>query len=236
MHIHSCLSPCGELDMTPRRIIAKALERGMDIIAVSDHNSAGNLMTAVRSAQGKGITLIPGIEITSSEEAHVLALFGSVESALRMQERIEAGLIPDGEEEKKQKPFGEQVLVNEEDEVLGFNKFNLLGATGMPLKELLRTIRGFGGLAVASHVDREAFSVISQLGFIPEDVRFDALEIIESRSAALYPEGTVFLRSSDAHRLEDVAKRSTGFLMEEPSFEELALAFRGADGRKLIRD
>jgi predicted metal-dependent phosphoesterase TrpH len=219
--------------MTPRRIIGKALERGMDIIAVSDHNSAGNLLTASRSAQGKGITIIPGMEITSSEEAHVLALFGSVESALEMEKRIGAGLPLAGADDRF---FGEQVLVNEEDEVLGFNKLNLLGATGMALKELVRNIRELGGLAVASHVDREAFSVISQLGFIPEDVRFDALEIINPRSAALYPDGTVFLRSSDAHQLEDVAKRSTGFLMERPSFEEIALAFTGADGRKIIRD
>ena len=173
LHIHTCLSPCGELDMTPKRIIDRALQRGLDIIAITDHNSAENVGVAMQVARAKGVTVLPAMEITSSEEVHVLALFESLEGVLQMQERVYENL-PGGINDERH--WGQQVVVNENDEVLGFNKRLLIGATGITLSALVNEIHAAGGLAIASHVDRPYFSVISQLGFIPEDVKFDALE------------------------------------------------------------
>lgn len=230
LHIHTCLSPCAELDMTPRRIIDKALKAGLDIIAVSDHNSSENVAVALQAAARAGMAAFAAMEIASSEEVHVLSVFGSAEDAAAMQELVYENLTSG---ENDDDLWGSQVVVNERDEVLGFNRRLLIGATRLPVRRLLEEIRARGGLAIASHVDREAFSVISQLGFIPEDLRFDALEV--TRPGALgneYP-GMPRVGFSDAHRLEDVGRRKTSFFMEAPSLEEIALALKGSGGRRV---
>jgi PHP family Zn ribbon phosphoesterase len=231
LHIHTCLSPCAEVDMTPLRIVERALAKGLDMIAISDHNSAENIGVAVEVAAGRGMALLPAMEVTSSEEAHVLAIFGTAEQAGRMQELVYGSLSggPGG-------GWGEQVVVNARDEVLGFNDRALFGATGLGLGDLVREIHALGGLAVASHVDREAFSVIGQLGFIPEDVEFDALEVTrpEKKGSLLSAYmGVPRVCSSDAHRLDDVGRRTTSFYMEEATFEEVARALKGLDGRSV---
>jgi len=233
LHIHTCLSPCAEVDMTPLRIVEKALARGLDMIAISDHNSAENIGVAVEVARDRGIALLPAMEVTSSEEAHVLAVFGELEQAARMQEVVYRNLP---EKMSGGERWGEQVVVNAQDEVLGFSQRPLFGATGLGLSALVREIRSLGGLAVASHVDREAFSVIGQLGFIPDDVEFDALEVTRPAEAgsllSMYM-GIPRVCSSDAHRLEDIGSRTTSFYMEEASFEEVAMALKGVGGRSV---
>lgn len=221
--------------MTPLRIVERALARGLDMIAISDHNTAENIGVASEVASRRGITLFPAMEVTSSEEAHVLAVFGTSEQALKMQEIVYRNLpegIPGG-------GWGEQVVVNDRDEVLGFNQRPLFSATGLGLGALVGEIRALGGIAIASHVDREAFSVIGQLGFIPEDVEFDALEVTRpAESGALLSlyMGIPRVCSSDAHRLEDIGSRTTSFYIEEATFEEVGLALRGVDGRSVKPD
>ncbi|HEX8948396.1 MAG TPA: PHP domain-containing protein [Dissulfurispiraceae bacterium] len=232
LHIHSCLSPCAEVDMTPRRIIDAAVEKGIDIIAISDHNSAENLAIAVKIAQNKGVMVVPAMEITSYEEAHVLALFGSLESALSMQEIVYRHL-PGGVNDERY--LGYQLVVNEVDEIVGFNKRLLVTTTGLSMKDLVDTIHSLGGLAVASHIDREAFSIISQLGFISDDMAFDALEI--SSATDRERAGTAFggyahfpwLTSSDAHNLRDIGRKTVSLLLEEASFIEIASALKAKE-------
>ncbi len=233
LHIHSCLSPCAELDMTPKRIIQRALDAELDIIAIADHNSCENLDAAVGLAGKMGIALLPAMEIASAEEVHVLALFDTLQAALGMQERVYAGL-PGMENDPVF--WGEQVVVNGEDEVLGFNSRLLAGATDMPLNRLVDAIHGFGGLAIASHVDRESFSVISQLGFIPAGVRFDALEVSGPVPPYVEEAGLAAVRSSDAHRLEDIGGKKTRFLLDGANLRELASALRAEGGRKAVID
>lgn len=227
LHVHSCLSPCAELDMTPARIVKRAVERSIDIVAVSDHNSAENVEAAVRAGKEKGILVIPAMEITSSEEAHVLAFFKDAAQALRMQEAVYESLTEGVNDERL---WGVQVVVNEFDEVMGFNERLLIGATKIPLKALVDKIHSLGGLAVASHIDRESFSIVSQLGFIPDDIALDAIEVARRESLDAYPAYPKVL-SSDAHRLDDIGRRSTTFFIKELSFEEVASAFRAAEGR-----
>lgn len=230
LHIHSCLSPCADLDMTPRRIIDSALGKGLQIIAIADHNSAENTEIAVKTGRERGITVLPAMELTSREEVHVLALFGSTESALRMQAVIYDKLQDGCNDEQN---IGYQLVVNELDEILAFNKRLLIGATSIPLGELINGIHSFGGLAVASHIDREHFSVISQLGFIPQDAAFDALEIScnmgRQEAAGQFDSyaAVAWVTSSDAHNLGDIGKRTTTFFLIEPSFREIAMAFKG---------
>lgn len=235
LHIHTCLSPCAEVDMTPLRIVERALARGLDMIAISDHNSAENVAVAVEVAAQGGIALLPAMEVTSSEEAHVLAVFGTQEQAARMQE-IVYRTLPEG---FSGGVWGEQVVVNGRDEVVGFNQRPLFSATGLGLSALVGEIRSLGGLAIACHVDREAFSVIGQLGFIPDDVEFDALEVTrpaESGSLLSMYMGLPRVCSSDAHRLDDIGSRTTSFYMEEASFEEVGRALKGIGGRSAQPD
>jgi predicted metal-dependent phosphoesterase TrpH len=222
--------------MTPRRIIEKAAGMGLDIIALSDHNSAENLVPAMKIASERGIALLPSMEITSSEEAHVLAIFENMEGAMYMQETVYENLTEGVNDERL---WGLQIIVNEQDEVLGFNKRLLIGSTRISLGDLIERIHGIGGLAVASHVDREHFSVISQLGFIPEDAGFDAIEIANTEKAGAiierYPD-IPRLYSSDAHRLEDIGKKTTAFLLGEASFREISMALRKLNGRAVVEN
>lgn len=230
LHIHTCLSSCAEVDMTPLRIIEEAVKKGIDIIAITDHNSAENVEIAADLANKKGIKLFPGMEVTSLEEAHVIALFDSVSNALSFQEVIYKNLPEDSNDEKR---FGYQVVVNEKDEVLRFNKKLLFTATRLNMKDLVNIIHTFGGLAIASHIDKEVYSIISQLGFIPSDINFDALEISSNtkrnKAEELFKEykSMAWITSSDAHHLKDIGKSPTIFNLEDLSFNEIKNALKG---------
>lgn len=237
LHIHTCLSPCAELSMTPREIVEKAASLGINIIAVCDHNSAENVAVTRELGRAKGITVFPGIEICSSEEVHLLGLFGELGEVLAMQEDVYEHLQPG---ENDEDAFGMQVVVNEADEVLGFNKRLLIGATGLSVNAVVERIHRLGGLAIASHIDREGFGIIGQLGFIPRELEFDALEI----SRGIQPEEAKerfagylhfpWISSSDAHLVDDIGKRTTRLLMRHSTFGEFRLALRGVEDRRAI--
>jgi PHP family Zn ribbon phosphoesterase len=229
LHIHTCLSPCAELDMTPLRITQRAMELGLDIIAISDHNSARNVEAAIVAGHKAGIMVIPAMEITTREEAHVLGLFPSVKEALAMQQGIYS-VLSGGVKHKDDW----QVVVDEQDVVQGFEELLLMDASDIPLAALPQAIRAHGGLAIAAHVDRPAFSVMSQMGFVPEDIEFDAFEVMQPGNAApglMFHPNVPLIASSDAHHLEDIGRRSTVLRMRERSFDEIKLALSGQDGR-----
>ena len=236
LHIHTCLSPCAELHMTPSAIVKHALEKGLDIIAVTDHNSAENIMAAKKAAQSTGLTVLAGMEVASSEEAHILAIFDDMEGVMKLQSTVYENLLA-GENNAEQ--FGDQIVVNEKDEVLSFNRRLLIAATALPSHDIVNAIHSFGGLAIASHVDRDAFSIISQLGFIPADLKFDALEISprtdRKTAEQLFRDYSsyVTLSASDAHSLDYIGKRTTSFFMNGPSIAEMTSAFKNIDGRKV---
>ena len=237
LHIHSCLSPCADLFMTPRNIIEKAASLGINIVAVCDHNSAENIAVTQEIGKKRGITVIPGMEVTSSEEVHLLGLFGSLDDAYAMQTTVYKHLQPG---ENDEDAFGMQVVVNEEDEVLGFNKRLLIGSTDLSVNRIVELIHGIKGIAIASHIDREGFGIIGQLGFIPQDAGFDALEISSRTTMDAAAENFRMYRaipwitSSDAHQLEDTGKKTTGFYMNHATFEELSLALAGTGDRKVL--
>ncbi len=237
LHIHTCLSPCADLLMTPYRMVERAASLGLNIIAICDHNSIENVEVAKKLAKDKGINVIPGIEITSSEEVHILGLFGDIKDALKIQDIVYENLQPG---ENNEKVFGMQVVVNEKDEVLDFNKRLLIGSTGLSVNMIVETIHFFGGLAIAAHIDREGFGIIGQLGFIPPDLKLDALEISpnisveEAKRRFKKYRDIPWIISSDAHKLDDIGRVSTGLIMNHSTFDEICLTLKGEEGRRVI--
>lgn len=236
LHIHTCLSPCADLSMTPSAIVKTAAERGLDIVAITDHNSAENVIASQKSAENSELAVLAGMEITSVEEAHILAIFDDVESVMKLQDFIYDNLMHFKNNVMR---FDDQVVVNEKDEVLRFNDRFLIAATTLDTYSIVNKIHFLGGLSIASHVDREVFGIISQIGFIPEDLKFDALEmspVIDRKTAEnLFKDYHSFpwISSSDAHYLKDINKRNTSFFLKEPSITEIAYALKNTGGRKV---
>jgi predicted metal-dependent phosphoesterase TrpH len=236
LHIHTCLSPCAELNMGPKTIVDKAIQQGLDVIGISDHNSSENVPAVMRAAQDRNLTVLPGMEVTSKEEVHILAVFDTVDRALRLQEIVYAHLHGENDTEA----FGLQVVVNEDHDVLGFNKRLLAGATELSVEQVVDSISGLEGLAIAAHIDRETFGILGQLGFVPEELHLDALELSPNTSLEeakrRFPEyaGYAFVRSSDAHSAADIGKVWTSLLLCEPSTREIKKALRGEDGRRVV--
>ena len=235
LHIHTCLSPCTELDMSPRGTLTSAKKKGIDILGICDHNSSENSLAVMKASETMNIGVFPGMEVTSQEEVHVLALFDAIENALKLQEHVYKNLPGENDEDA----FGMQVIVNEKEEVLGFSDKLLIGATTMPLEEVIQLIHSLDGITIASHIDRESFSIIGQLGFVPENLELDALEIspkitYEDAKTA-YPYNYPITCSSDAHYPDDIGKTFTSFLLEDKTIAEIKKALKNEDGRRIIR-
>jgi PHP family Zn ribbon phosphoesterase len=235
-HIHTCLSPCGDLDMHPGALVQRALEANLDLIAICDHNSSENVPYVIKAALGKNIKILPGMEITTKEEAHILAVFDSLPDLAELQAIVYKNLSGTNDEDR----FGIQAVVNENAEVEEINNRLLIGTVDLPLDEVVSYIHQFNGLAVAAHIDRESFSVLSQLGFINTGMNFDALEIsaatgikqarVRYKELGNYP----FITSSDAHYIKDIGTSITKILGEKPSFAELKMALKKEDGRQIL--
>lgn len=234
LHIHSCLSPCGELEMSPRRIVAEARRAELDIVALCDHNTAANTEAAVRAAAGTALRVFPGIEITSSEEVHILGLFERTDEVLPVAEAVAANLPSPS---SKTTYIRDQVIVDESDGVSGFHPSFLMGATALSVREVVELIHAHNGLAVAAHFDRGAFGIIAQLGFIPPDLNFDALESASPQAAGEsgMTAGLPVIQSSDAHQPDEIGHRTTLFTLAEVTLREIRMALTGAEGRGIVR-
>lgn len=200
LHIHSCLSPCGEADMTPQNVCAMARLKGLDVIALTDHNSGGNLPAFDQVARQMGLLFIPGMELTTREELHLLAYFPSLQAALSCH-----SLLPDYLPKARNRPafFGEQLLVDAGGLVTGQEQGLLMGALSLDLSEACSLVRGLGGVPVPAHIYR-SFGLITVLGMMPTSVRFHSVEI---KAGEAIPPGTLALFSSDAHRLGEIHER-----------------------------
>jgi hypothetical protein len=249
LHIHTALSPCASRDMTPRNIVRTCLQKGLDMIAVCDHNSAANAPAVAEAArrEGAGLKVIPGIEVTTREEVHVLGLFPSLRDALAVGEHVLRSLPEARTEDRPSAQCGGdcpgcQWLLDAEDRRTGSEPRFLAAASGYSLGETVALIRRHGGLPVAAHIDRRAFSVPGQLGFFPQTPRFFAAEISAAAAArcrkepALIEEfrkhGLPLISSSDSHFPEQIACSCTALVVAEPSFAELLLAIRAVGSRR----
>lgn len=221
--------------MTPRNIVSDAVARRIDLIAVTDHNTVSNVPAVAGAAENARLVVLAGAEVCTKEEVHVLAIFESMEPAFKLQSLV-FGRLPG---RNNPDVFGLQVIANEHDEVEGYEDRLLIGAADIGIDEAVATIHSLGGIAIAAHIDREGFGVIGQLGFIPESLEFDALEVSartdepeRKRSFDAYRRYT-FVRSSDAHRREEIGSQTTRLWMEQPTFAELKKALAGREGRSV---
>jgi len=236
LHIHTCLSPCGDWEMSPQKIVSASLQAGLDLIAICDHNSAENVAAVMRRGTDFGLRVLPGMEICSREEAHLLALFEDLDSALEMQSAVYSNLSGQNNPEV----FGCQVVANENDQVLKENTHLLIGATRLSAQEILQETHRLRGLCLAAHVDRQAFGIIAQLGFIPKDLALDAVEVTyriplrDARRRLADIRDLPAVTSSDAHCLQDIGRAFTVFEIAEPCLAEIRLALNGLNGRKIV--
>jgi len=236
LHVHTCLSPCSGLDMSPREIVNAALQNGIDLIGVCDHNSAENVLAVKRAGERNGLTVIGGMEVASSEEAHILVFFDDDDDLLGFQRYIYQHL--DGINDAH--AFGQQVIADDEDGVTGFCDRLLIGATSLSAESIVAAARAAKGesLIIAAHVDRESFSIIGQLGFIPSSLDLDAVEVsahttpAEARKRFPDCERYPVITGSDAHGPADIGRRYTCFTIEAGNVAEIKKALQGRDGRK----
>ena len=210
-HIHSALSPCGDKDMTPNNIVNMAALSGLDAIAVSDHNSVGNVRSAMKVGEMCGVKVIPGMEVETAEEVHILTLYPSIESAEYAAEEIYKYLP-----QIKNRPeiFGEQLKMNEEDEVVGIEEKLLISPTTLSIEGLFDLVKTAKGLFIPAHVDRHSYSVLTNLGFIPDNLDIRNIEMSKKLGCVedylnSRPDlrGYKIFRNSDAHYLEDISHR-----------------------------
>ncbi len=226
LHIHSCLSPCGDLDASPSAIVRAAKAAGLDGVMLADHNSSRNGAALAEACRRQGFRCLFGMEVTTAEEAHCLAVFDTLDQAAAMTESVYAALpkrVNDPE------VFGYQAVVNADDEVEEL-EWRLLGApTRLAIREVGARVHALDGLFIAAHIDRPVFSVTSQLGGLAGDEGFDAVELSRHADVAVWREKTLglpFIRSSDAHYLDGIGSIWTEAELPEFSTTALRAAFR----------
>ncbi|WP_414733459.1 PHP domain-containing protein [Acetobacterium carbinolicum] len=216
LHIHSILSPCGEEEMTPNNIVNMALIKELDFIAITDHNSAKNLPAIIAVAKElaketeSGLCILPGIEVTTKEEAHILAYLPTLEAAMALDAIIYRHL-PDINNEKEL--FGPQIIMDENDQVIGEVDKLLISATDIGVDQLWQIVTDLGGVLVPAHIDRKSYSIIASLGFIPLELDIKTCEVSKKESFEQvlkdfrFFKTYQFIHGSDAHQLEDIAER-----------------------------
>ena len=235
LHIHTVLSPCAEVEMIPPLIVRRAQEVGLDLIAITDHHAAENIAAVQRAAAESDLTVLPGMEVQTREEAHILCLFDTLEQVGRWQEIVYASLP-----KAKNRPemLGPQFVVDETGEFVRENERLLLASTNLTTEAVVAQVRELGGLTIASHVDRPSFSLLGNLGFVPPGLALAGLEISArcdvKRLYGQHPglESWPLIRSSDAHCLADMQAWTTAEV-EAPTLAELDLALRGIQGRSI---
>ncbi len=208
-HIHTALSPCGDDDMTPNNIINMSILKGLDAVAITDHNSALNVRACFECGSKAGITVLPGMEIETSEEVHITALFDNPDSAEELG-RIVSERLPSVK--NRVDIFGSQLVIDSDDKIIQEVEKLLSTAAGMDVYEAVKTIRNLGGVAIPAHVDKSSYSIISNLGFIPQDLDFTTVEVknpqkvpelLETQQNFKYK----LIHNSDAHFLWDIHER-----------------------------
>lgn len=219
-HTHSCLSPCGDKDMTPYNLVNMSKLLGLDIIALTDHNTCRNCASAIKVGKEIGLTVIPGMELCTAEEVHVVCLFPDCESAMRFSDYIHTTMPP-----VKNRPdiFGEQIVMDERDNVIGSEEILLTLASSVSISNVCDIVGCYGGVCYPAHVDRNSYSVLSNLGMITEDMGFSAVEMTADadREALVknHPilEGAKVFVDSDAHYLENLKDAENKITLPENS-------------------
>lgn len=230
LHIHSCLSPCSEQEMTPNNIINMAILKGLDMIAITDHNSVENLAAFLSCGKDKNLVIVPGMELETREEIHLICLFETLEKAHEMQEKVYINL-PDLQ--NREDIFGPQIITDDQDNEIGRVERMLITATKLTIDEVYSFVNSLGGVVIPAHVDRESYSILSNLGFIPDNLKFQYLEISKNCNLEdMIKKNPVlkdyqFIRSSDAHELGGILERESFIEVDSLDIKTLIKKLRG---------
>ncbi len=225
LHIHSCLSPCGDQDMTPNNIVNMALLKELELIALTDHNSCKNCPAIMKAAAGTGLVVLPGMELTTAEEAHVVCLFPALDNAMAFDAFVHERLAP-----VKNAPdiFGEQLILDKNDDPIGHEDLLLVNATSISIDEAPAAVAQFCGLCFPAHIDRPSNSVLSNLGVIPPECGFHILEVAHPErffaggAHSDLQEGYTVVTNSDAHDLGNISERIRCIHLETIDYAGLA--------------
>lgn len=207
LHIHSCLSPCASNDMMPSNIAGMAHLKGLSIISLTDHNTGKNLKAMSDAAKSYDLIFVPGIEVTSKEEVHILVYFPDLPTAIEFADKIFSSLPI-----IRNKPniFGDQIVMDSKDRPTGIIDKLLLQATPYSVDQITKMAENIGGCAVPAHINRDSYSIISNLGFIPPNM-FRCVEIAESLPCPKIDSSLKKLYSSDAHYLGNINEQKHFF-------------------------
>jgi 3',5'-nucleoside bisphosphate phosphatase len=233
LHVHTVLSPCADVEMIPPLIIQKAIDDGIDILAITDHNSTANIPSIQQVARGTGVYVLPGMELQTVEEIHVICLFDLLEQAYALQAVVDKALPL---LQNNVDFFGEQFIVDDTGDFLKREERLLLTSTSLTLNEAWRIVTNLDGLLIPAHVNRKAYGLIPTLGFIPTDIPIKILEISSQVSPAqaiqAFPQLLEYdlIQSGDAHFLEDILGLNQ-LTLDSVSISEISKALTNQEGR-----
>lgn len=235
LHVHTVLSPCAEVEMIPPLIVQTALEKGIDLIAITDHNASANVRAVQKAAEGTPLTVLPGMEVQTREDVHLLTLFDSLE-ALETWQRAVDNALPDLPNQPEF--FGEQFVVDETGEFVRSEPRLLLTSTSLSIDEIFTRVKAAGGLVIPAHVERTSYGLLPTLGLISENWALHALEIsrhtLPEKASEMFPALCRYplIQSGDVHQLESFLG-TTIFTLEAPTLAEIRMAFHHVGGREV---
>lgn len=207
LHLHSCLSPCGDMDMTPNNLVNMAKLLGLDVIALTDHNTSLNCEAAMKVGDAVGVLVIPGMELTTAEDIHAVCLFPTLKKALAFSAYVDENRI---KVKNKAQIYGRQVIMNEDDEEIGEIEHLLIPASYIGISEAYAKVKEFGGVCYPAHIDRDSLSILSVLGEIDPFCGFKTAELADiAKLDALKAQHPILndmhiVTCSDAHYLENM--------------------------------
>ncbi len=233
LHIHSALSPCADNDMTPNNIVGMSIIKKLDVIAVTDHNSIGNCNAIIKAAEDTALIVVPGMELQTTEDIHVLCLFKDMDSAKEFDQIVQEKMMKIKLDEKL---FGEEILYNEKDEETGRLDYLLLVSANLSLDETIDMVDRVGGFAIPAHVHRRQNSILSNLSFVPKNQKLTALELYNPSDRELVFEKNNemkfydYVYNSDAHRLGFISERKNYIDVNERTAESVINALKTGEG------
>jgi predicted metal-dependent phosphoesterase TrpH len=238
LHIHTALSPCAEREMSPGNVIARAKDLEIDVLAVTDHNTCGNVRVFMEKGEEVGVLALPGMELETKEAIHVVCLFDNLEAALDFDRLIQTLLpsIPNNI-----KALGNQFLLDKDGAVIGEDPRMLLVGANISIEDAVEEVKARGGLAVAAHIDRQAYSLVSVFGFVPNNLGLHGVELTArlKRNEAMIAQaeelGYQLISASDAHTLDQMEEPHCYAILDRWSLGELKQALRGQEGRSIMR-
>ncbi|MCF6240924.1 MAG: PHP domain-containing protein [Bacteroidales bacterium] len=237
LHIHTLLSTCGSLEMSPMQIIKEAKKKKINIIGITDHNSTQQCKEVYRIGKLNHINVFPGVEINTKEEVHCLAFFENFEKTAAFQSFLDENLPNIKNNPVK---FGDQVWVDESEMIAGEETRLLISGLNKSIEEVEKKVHELNGIFIPAHIDRKTYSIISQLGFIPPQLCIDALELSDINIMQKFIQqfdinsNIAFITASDAHYPEQIGSKYVKLLMKKPTFDEFVMCLNNKNNRKII--